>query len=201
MICDTSFGFETFIGQILALLTFFAFPAIQYIILKRFSRKEGKPELWYLPAYGFRLVIRNIPNKKTLSDIRNRTRVRQTIQSNSGSSVSTLQDKILIDKDDFFLLPGYDQILICFRIIGKHKNDLRFVYTDKLGEKIEEFDFNSFDQIVSDYTANIENILNFDVRISKRVIFDRNDLLEYWKSINTNNIEQRLNCKTIIDIG
>ena len=64
MYCDTSSVFDTFLGQFLALFTFFAFPAIQYIILKRFSKEHGKPELWYLPTFGFRLVIRNIPNKK-----------------------------------------------------------------------------------------------------------------------------------------
>jgi len=201
MICDISFGLETFIGQLLALLTFIAFPAIQYIVLKRFSRKEGQPELWYLPAYGFRLVIRNIPNKKTLSDIKNRTRIRQVISSNSGSSVPTFQDKILIDKDDFFLLPGNDQVLICFNITGEHNSKMKFVNTDKFGKTIDEFDFENFDQIISDYTANIENLLNFDIKISKRVIFNKKDLFEYWKLTNANNVEQRLDCKKIIDIG
>jgi hypothetical protein len=201
MICEISFGVETFIGQILALLTFFAFPAIQYIVLKRFSRKEGKPELWYLPSYGFRLVIRNIPNKRTLSEIRNRTRIRQAIASNKGSSVATLQDKILIDNEDFFLLPRYDQILINFKITGENENNLKFVYTDKIGNTIEEYDFKEFDQIISDYTANIENFLNFDVKIAKRIIFEKEDLLEYWVSVYKNNVEQRMECKNIIDIG
>jgi hypothetical protein len=48
------------ISQLLALAAFFAFPAIQYLLLKRFARNEGQPELWYLPKYGFRVVIRNI---------------------------------------------------------------------------------------------------------------------------------------------
>ena len=58
--------------QLLALVTFFAFPATQYLLLKRYSRREGRPDLWYLPAYGFRLVVRKIPGKKTLSNIRYR---------------------------------------------------------------------------------------------------------------------------------
>jgi hypothetical protein len=117
MACEDSFGLETFIGQLLALLTFFAFPALQYILLKRFSAKEGRPELWYLPSYGFRLVIRNIPNKRILSEIKYRVFLRQTILSNSGAA--TLQDQILIDREDFFLLPGYDQILISFKLSDK----------------------------------------------------------------------------------
>jgi hypothetical protein len=201
MICEITFGFETFIGQILALLTFFAFPAFQYIVLKRFSRKEGKPELWYLPAYGFRLVIRNIPNKRTLSEIRNRTRIRQVIASSRGSSVATLKDKILIDNEDFFLLPRYDHVLINFKIIGDNENNLKFANTDKIGNTIEEYDFKEFDQIISDYSANIENLLNFDIKISKRVIFEKEDLLEYWDSAYKNNVEQQMKCKNIIDIG
>src|SRR4051794_14610693 len=119
MLCEISFMWQTFIGQLLALLTFFAFPAIQFFILKRFSRKEGRPELWYLPSFGFRLVIRNLPYKKTLSELRYKTVLRKIIPGDLASSVSTLQDETLIEKEDFFLFPGYDQILICFKIIGK----------------------------------------------------------------------------------
>jgi hypothetical protein len=49
---------EALIGQLLALIAFFAFPMLQYRYLKRFARNEGKPELWYNPGYRtFRLVI------------------------------------------------------------------------------------------------------------------------------------------------
>jgi hypothetical protein len=60
----------------LALAAFFAFPAIQYLLLKRFARNEGQPELWYLPKYSFRLVIRNIPGKRALSDLKYCARLR-----------------------------------------------------------------------------------------------------------------------------
>lgn len=200
MTCESSFGFETFIGQLLALVTFFAFPALQYILLKRFAKNEGRPELWYLPSYGYRLVIRNIPNKKTLSDIKSRTFLRQSFSSNSGSSVATLQDKLLIDKEDFFLLPGYDQVLISFKLSGQ-SNNRKFIQTDKLGNTISEFDLNEIDELISDYVANIENLLNFDIRISKRVIIDKKDLEEYCNRIKESPIEQKLNIKKVIDIG
>ena len=57
---------EEAVGQLLALLAFIAFPATQYLGLKWLIRKEGQPELWYLPDYGFRLVVRNLPRKKCL---------------------------------------------------------------------------------------------------------------------------------------
>lgn len=61
---------EFFAGQLAALVTFFAFPVVQFLMLRRFAHKEGQPELWYLPSYSLRLVIRNIPRNGTLSEIR-----------------------------------------------------------------------------------------------------------------------------------
>src|SRR5258708_1452527 len=181
MLCEISFALQTFIGQFLALLTFFAFPAIQYIIVKRFSRKQGMPELWYLPSFGFRLVIRNIPNKRILSDIKSKIILRETIESNFGSSVATYQDKLLIEREELFLFPGIDQILINFKVVGRNKDELKFALTDKLGNIQEEFPLANFDSIISDYTANVENFLNFNKKLGKSVSLTSNDLIEYWK--------------------
>lgn len=192
---------ETFIGQLIALLTFFAFPAIQYFLLKRFSKKEGRPELWYLPAYGFRLVIRNIPNKRTISDIKCRTFIRKIISANSGSSVSTLVDEVLVEREDFFLFPGYDQILLCFKVEGDNKDDLSFVHTDKLGKLIKEIHLKEVDVLISDYTANVENYFNFDIKLGKRVIIDKAALTSFWTKIKLSNVEGRIDGYTILDIG
>ncbi|MEN6352787.1 MAG: hypothetical protein ABFD02_04970 [Bacteroidales bacterium] len=200
MICEISFGVETFIGQLLAMLTFFAFPGIQYLILKRFSRRQGKPELWYLPAYGFRLVIRNIPNKRTLSEIKSKTIIRKFIPSNQGSSVATIQDETLIEREDFFLFSGTDQILICFRIEMKGQNKLLFLQTDKLGNSIKEFQLSDFEYLISDYVANIENILNFDIKIAKRVTINTSDLIIYWNNTQSNNIEGLFPCSEITNV-
>lgn len=93
---------EFFLGQLAALVTFFAFPAFQYWLLKHTAKNEGNPELWYLPKYGFRLVIRNLPRKKSLSNIRYRVLVRTVVPPSAGSSVATYQDILLVEKDDFF---------------------------------------------------------------------------------------------------
>ncbi len=42
-------------------------------------------------------------------------------------------------QDDFFLFPGNDQILICFRIEGENVDTLDFVVTDKLGKEKERY--------------------------------------------------------------
>ncbi len=196
--CNETNWFDTFLGQLLALVTFFLFPAIQYITLKSFSKNEGKPELWYLPAFGFRLVIRNIPRKKTLSDIKARTILRQIIPSSIGSSVNTFQDIALKEIDEFFLLPENDLILISFKI-EKAGEKLVFIQTDKLGDKIMESDFDKFQELTTSYTANIENYLNFDVKIAKQMTLNKNDLEQCWASVK-NNKEQRLTCGSIIEI-
>ena len=85
---------ETIAGQFLALVGFFAFPIVQYLLLKRFSKREGNPELWYLPRYGFRLVIRNLPRRRTLSEIKYRALIRNFMAAGAGASVATIQDEI-----------------------------------------------------------------------------------------------------------
>ncbi len=97
------------IGQLIALLAFFAFPASQYVLLKALSRKEGQPELWYLPDCGFRLVIRNLPRKRVLTDIRYRAFIRRLTPASEGSSVASIVVQKLITRDDMVLFPGTDQ--------------------------------------------------------------------------------------------
>src|SRR6267378_2193970 len=101
-------------GQLVALATFFAFPALQYVFLKWSSRRKGEPELWYLPAYGFRLVIGNIGRKSTFSDIRYRAFIRSVVPAGPGSSVKTWIDERLLEREDFFLFAGGDQVLLTF---------------------------------------------------------------------------------------
>src|SRR5262245_24217618 len=107
---------QSLLVQLLALLTFFGFPAVRYVLLRRLARKAGQAELWYFPAYGFRLVMRNLPAKHTLSKIEYRAFVRSVIPAGHGSSVATFQDEPLLERKDFFLFPGTDQVLLAFKV-------------------------------------------------------------------------------------
>lgn len=158
---------EFAIGQVVALITFFAFPAFQYLFLKRFARNEGRPELWFLPRWGFRLVIHNISGKKTLSDIRYRALLRRTIPAGNGSSVATFEDQTLLEREDFFLIPGTDQVLLSFKIQPSSEGPV-LVHTDKLGNEKTRFLITREHRLVVDYTANVENFFNFDIRLAKR---------------------------------
>ena len=155
-------------GQLVALATFFAFPALQYILLRRFARTEGNPQLWFLPAYGFRLVIRNLPGKKTLSELKLRAKLRRVVPGSAGASAASFMEEVLIDREDFFLFPGTDQIIISFRLERSSSGSADFIVTDKLGAEQKRFPLSSFDKLICDYTANLENLLNFDIKMAKR---------------------------------
>jgi len=158
---------EFIIGQTVALLTFFGFPALQYVLLRRFARREGRPELWFLPRWGFRLVIHNITGKKKLSDIRYKAILRRRIPAGVGSSVATFEDQTVLEREDFFLFPGTDQVLLSFKV--EHGFDgFVLVQTDKLGNEIKRFSITGEHQLIVDYTANIENFFNFDIRLARR---------------------------------
>ena len=171
-----------------ALLTFFAFPAIQYLLLRAFSRKEGQPEPWFLPAYGFRLVLRNIPRKKTLTDIRYRAFVRRMVGSSGGSSVATLDDRRLSAGEDMVLFPGVDQILLSFKLSRDpgdlERGTLEFSNTDKLGGEQSAIEVRPADRLVYDYSATIQNFFNFDVQIGKRVEVYGSSMFENSKRYN-----------------
>jgi hypothetical protein len=173
---------DTAIGQLLGLITFFAFPAFQYFSLKLFARNEGEPQLWYLPQYGFRFVIRNLPGKRTLSDIKHRALLRKIITSSSGASVSTYQDEVLLEREDFFLFPGNDQILVSFKLDGSD-DALYFILTDKLGQEKKRIPFEDFDRLICDYVATVENILNFDIKLAKRAEMESSTLRSIWKGL------------------
>jgi hypothetical protein len=198
-------GMQKFVSeigtQVIALLAFFAFPIVQYYILKNISKKNGNPELWYLPAYGFRLVISNIPHKKTLTELKCRTRIRKIIPANEGSSVSTLVDETLIDQDEFFLFKGYDHILLNFKLTGSAESELQFVQTDKLGNILRAFSINDFTELISDYTANIKNLFNFDVKVSKRLVLKSDTIKKYWKTIQEDCTEQSFIIDKVISVG
>jgi len=193
---------DVVLGQILALLTFFAFPAFQYIGLKVLTKREGQPELWYLPDYGFRLVIRNLPREKILTGINYRSYIRKVIPASSGSSVATHDDKILVEFDDFFLFPGDDQVLISFKLDKKKgSKKLYFVHTDKLAGEKQRIAIDDITFLISDYTANIENWFNFDVKLAKQVRIKSETLKEIWQQVQLNNCEQSFSVSEIRNIG
>jgi hypothetical protein len=191
-------------SQWIALITFFAFPVIQYIFLRTASRRKGQPELWYLPAYGFRLVIRNLPYKKVLTDIKYRTFVRSYIPGSAGSSVATLVDRPIFSRDDTVLFPGTDQILLSFNLRKNSKSgskrSLALVITDKMGAEEATIEFNQEDRLVCDYSAVIQDSFNFNVQTGKRVEINGERILDILKEVEMSNIENRFPLSRIRNI-
>lgn len=189
---------EQAIAQLLALITFFAFPVIQYFWLKIITRKEGELQLWYLPAYGFRLVARNLPRKKAYTGIKYRTMARGFAPSRDGSSVGTWLDETLLDREDYFLFPGNDQLIFCFKIEGQDSNNLMLVHTDNLGQSVKKkIAFSDFQRLVFDFHANMENLFNFDVQVARRGEITVKDLTNIWLQIQAQDVEGRFELSRI----
>jgi hypothetical protein len=196
---------KLFAGQWLALVTFFLFPVIQYCILWVASRRKGQPELWYLPAYGFRLVIRNLPHKKILTDIKYRIIVRSLIPGSEGSSVATLVDRPVLANEDMVLFPKTDQILLSFNLrdnnnASQETRPLVLVVTDKTGSENSSVPLSLEDRLLCDYTATIHNPFSFNVQTGKRVEIDGDRILEIYEEVKKANVEQRFTLSRVRNI-
>lgn len=174
--------FKEFTVQIIALLTFFLFPIIQYCLLKYFSRRKAVPELWYLPKYGFRLVIRNSSGRHILTNVRILTRIRSIVPISPGASTKTFVDQTLVDQEDLFTFPRTDQVMVCFKL-ERTADSSRFVFTDKLGHPNQTFDFTQFDLLICDYAANVKNLFNFNITVTKRAELNTSDMSAILKIV------------------
>ena len=192
---------ESVLGQVGALLAFFAFPAIQYFFLKRVARGEGQPQLWYLPRYGFRLVIRNLPRRRTLSNIRYRSLIRTVIPFGDGASVATYQDESLVDREDFFLFPGVDQVLLSFALELDDREKAMFVHTDKVGRQIKRFEVDDQTIVLADFTGTIENLFNFDIAVARRVEITGTRLREIARAVRNSAEEQEFEVSRVREVG
>ena len=103
-----------------------------------------------------------------------------------------------MDREDFFLFPGFDQILLCFNLTGENESSINFVHTDKLGKSIKEISLAEVDVLISDYTANY---FNFDIKLRKRVIISKASLLSHWRKAKLNNVEGGIDGYRVINIG
>ena len=190
------------IGQLIALFAFFAFPATQYVLLKALSRKEGNPELWYLPEHGFRLVIRNLPRKRTLTNIQHRVSVRQIRFASTGSSVASIIENRLLTREDMVLFPGVDQILLEFRLYqdadGLREGRVILIpssgYTTKDCSAIE---VGASSRLICDYSATIQNFFNFDVQVGKRVEITGFDLFAMLVETIASRVERNFQLENV----
>lgn len=191
---------EQIIGVIIGFITFFLFPIAEFIGKRYFSRNDGNPELWYVPKYCFRLVVRNIPSKAKLYDLKYKSRVREIIPASNGCSVETFIDETLIDSGDFFLMPGDDQIILSFKLDTIDGIDY-FIQTDKVGIESKRIELNKIDYLISDYTAQIDNKFQFDLFIGRRVEIKKKTLEDMLVKVKSNPLEQSFGVDKIIQIG
>jgi hypothetical protein len=177
--------------QLIALVMFFAFPIIQYASLKLSAKKAGRAEIWFLPAHRCcRLVLRNLPHKKVLYDIRYRVMLRKIEPPSAGASVESYRDEEILSRDELFLFGEDDQVLVSFRIEGTDQTSLNLVITDKFGEPHKSHHLTAVDVLIADYAATLKNMFNFDIRIAKRAEVSRETMSTIWRTLSPSSEEQ-----------
>lgn len=123
----------------------------------------GKAECWWLPgANAFRFVIRNIPGRRNLFDVRYRTWLRRTLEPSDTISVGTFVDTDLTEGGRLLIPPGQDLPLICFRLEDGGPL-VGLLVTDKMGNPIE-----ATQQIDE---GNVELMAEFSVRARTWLLF------------------------------
>src|ERR1700680_3658768 len=145
---------EGLIGQLAALVAFFAFPALQYMSLKRLTSGEGATNLSFSSTYGFRVAAANQLGKRVISDIRYRSLVRRLIKSPDNPRLALSDDFELHSRRDFFLFPGGDQILAAFKL-RKEGDKIMFISTSVTGEERKSVLVNGDTHLVCDFTATV----------------------------------------------
>lgn len=96
-------------------------------------RHVATAECWWLPgANTFRFVIRNIPRKGNLFNLRYRAWLRRDIPATDDISVGTFVDDDLLDGERLLLPGGQDLPIVCFRLEAA-SHGFKFVRTDKMG--------------------------------------------------------------------
>jgi len=133
-------------------------------------------------------VIRNIPRRRFLKDIKYKVFLRSLVPPSRGSTAYTFYDIEILCKEEFFVFPNSDQTMLSFQLHGTEEENIAFVVTDKLGNKVGDgMPIKSFEKLICDYSATIDNFFNFDVKVEKRVVIESSSLARMWN-------ETRLGC-------
>jgi len=160
--------FQGLVGQFIALLTFFAFPAIQNLWLRAVSSGEGAANLSFSPRYGFRVAVANQFGRRVLADIRWRVLLRRVRPTPDSRRLGLSDDTQILDREDFFLFPGGDQILVAFKL-RRASSEVHFVPTSVVGVDRDPLSLDQEPVLICDFTATIEMRFNFDYRLAKRL--------------------------------
>jgi len=192
---------QGFLGQLLALATFFAFPAFQFLLLRRFARNEGSPQLWRMHDGSYRVVIRNLPGRHTLSQIRYRALARRVVAGAGVAQSPTYLDVLFHDRSDYFLFPGVDQVLLAFRLESLLTPDREIAVVSLDGQERSRLALGSIHVLVCDYEATIENLFNFDFRLAKRVEISLDELRALPDSNAEGVGELQFSLSTVTNVG
>jgi hypothetical protein len=75
------------------------------------------------------------------------------------------------------------------------------LHSDKFGNELRRFDVHDGTVIVADFTANLENLFNFDIAISRRVEISGSRLKEIARELQTSSEERQFAVSRIREVG
>ncbi|MGH3701619.1 MAG: hypothetical protein ACRDQY_19560 [Pseudonocardiaceae bacterium] len=115
--------------------------------------------------------------------------------------MKTWNDRTLLTRENPFLFPGSDQILLSFRL-GRDEAGSIFIHTSlrKEGED-EQQTIHEQSILIADYTANIESAFNFDIQVARRIEISEKIIAAAYAATKTSNIEQRFPVTRIRNVG
>lgn len=140
------------------------------------ARNKATAELWWLPGWNcFRLVIRNIPVRYEITDIRSRSWLRDVVARRDGCSVNSFKDVNLISSERLTLSREDDYPLVCFRL-QRLNGGLQFVLTDKFGVELGlNMLSKEFEELLVEYSAKIQTWKLLKYEISRMFVFPYSD--------------------------
>jgi hypothetical protein len=78
----------------------------------------------------------------------------------------------------------------------------QFIVTDKLGKPTHFFDLSNFDTVVCDYSANVKNLFNFDIKVAKRVEITAKTMVRILTELQSSQTrERRFSLDRIRNVG
>lgn len=142
----------------------------------RLSSNKAYGEIWWLPAWKcFRFVIRNIPGRHEITDIRSKAWLREVEPKRPGSSVNSFRDTELVCNDRLMIPTANDYPLICFRL-QKVNDSFHFVLTDKFGTEITSHRLSKeFEEVLVEYSAKVQTWKLFKYEVNRTFVIPHVD--------------------------
>ena len=168
-----------------------------YVTLVKFSYDIANLEMWWLPEFKcWRVVIRNIPVRYEITEVRSNSWLRYIVPPSERSSVNSFRDIDLAHTERILIAQNSDLPVTCFRL-GESSNGLDFVLTDKFGSELASHRLSpDFEQLSIQYSAKVQRwgLVKFEIYRSfvlPRQKEEFGEILEVVLAVQENDMERK----------